>query len=273
MGRMKAKVKGRGARKQARRSAAAAQSAIGLKTDAVLERVRDTHLDERAAELADRARRRVRDAHLDERAAQLAGRVRESDAAQRAAAATRRASDQALERAGDWIATSGAGERLGVERTRRRRPVLLYLLLGVGLGYLAAWLMKRRSESQQAEDAFTESADWLSTPATPPSGPAPAATPSIAPDPDSALATSGDVEMPVVSGPLDDDGQPLEEEVRSTLHSDPRTSDLEDLSVNVAEGTVFIRGSIPSGVDSEDIREVVSGVRGVTDVDLQVTPA
>jgi hypothetical protein len=34
---------------------------------------------------------------------------------------------------------------------------------------------------------------------------------------------------------------------------------------------VFVRGSVPAGADETAIREVVAGVPGVTDVDLQVT--
>ncbi len=264
MGRNKAEAKGRAARKAAKASKASAKAAAGLRAGELLERARETEPVARAQAVGTDLAERVREAHLDERAAQLAERMRESDAAQRAAAATRRASDQAFDRAGGWIATSGAAERLGVERKRRRRGprAVLLLLIGAGLGYLAAWLQKRRAESQQA-DAFTDSADWLA--ATPPSGTPPATSRSAAD------------EMPVVTGPLADEsgvlGEPLETEVRISLHADPRTADLPELAINVAEGTVFIRGSVPSDYDSDAIRDVVSGVPGVTDVDLQLTPA
>jgi osmotically-inducible protein OsmY len=91
--------------------------------------------------------------------------------------------------------------------------------------------------------------------------------------------------MPTVAGPVDispsvpvDEGTgpagpALVEEIRSTLDADPRTAGLPGLSINVAESTVFVRGSVPQGYDEASIREVVAAVPGVTDVDLQVTPA
>jgi BON domain-containing protein len=252
MGRTKAEVRGRAARRAAKASKASGRTAAELKAGELLERVREAEPVARVQAAGADIAERVREAHLDERAAQLAERVRESEAAQRAAAAAKRAGDQALERAGEWIATSGAAERLGVEPKRRRWPGrLLFLLLGVGLGYLAAWLLRRRAESEG--DALADSADWLA--ATPPSD-----------------TTTGGGEMPTVAGPVASD-RPLEEDVRVSLHADPRTADLPDLAIDVADGTVFIRGSVPADFDGDQIRAVVIEVPGVTDVDLQLTPA
>jgi hypothetical protein len=271
MARNKAEAKGRAARKAARTSRSTAQAAVGLKASELLERVRDVNLDdlaertrtavrdakvdERAAELADRARTAVRDAHLDERAAELAARVRESEAGQRAAAASRRTTDQALERVGEWLMASGAAERLGVVPVKRRRGrSLLFLLLGAAIGFVAARFLQGRSESEEL-DVYAETSQWT-TAAEPPSGPAPSAVPSVPP--------AGDVSEP---------GQPLEEEIRSSLRSDPRTAELGDLSINVAESTVFVRGNVPEDADRAAITEVVANVPGVTDVDLEVTTA
>jgi len=66
-------------------------------------------------------------------------------------------------------------------------------------------------------------------------------------------------------------GRPLAEEVRGRLDADDRTSGLSGLAINVAEGTVFVRGSVPSGLDPDDIRRIIAGTPGVTDVDLQVS--
>jgi osmotically-inducible protein OsmY len=66
-------------------------------------------------------------------------------------------------------------------------------------------------------------------------------------------------------------GRPLADQVRSHLSADPRTADLPGLAINVAEGTVFVRGSVPAGYQESAIREVISSVPGVNDVDLQVS--
>lgn len=65
--------------------------------------------------------------------------------------------------------------------------------------------------------------------------------------------------------------RPLVEVVKAELTSDPRTAGLPDLEVIVADGTVFVRGSVPPDFDETALREVISKVPGVHDVDLQVT--
>jgi hypothetical protein len=65
----------------------------------------------------------------------------------------------------------------------------------------------------------------------------------------------------------------LEETIQSELISDPRTAKLPDLKVNVAGGTVFVRGTVPYGFNEDTLREVIARVPGVHDVDLQVTAA
>ncbi|MGH8909728.1 MAG: BON domain-containing protein [Egibacteraceae bacterium] len=67
--------------------------------------------------------------------------------------------------------------------------------------------------------------------------------------------------------------QPLAEEIRAQIASDPRTSALPDIKVDVANGTVFVRGTVPRDFDQDTLREVVEGVPGVHDVDLQLTNA
>jgi len=307
MARQKAEAKGRAARKAARTSRAAGRAAVELRagelatrvresepvtkaqalTSDLAERVRDSeavgkaqaltaelagrvreaNLDERASDLADRARTAVRDAHLDQRAADLASRVRESDAAQRASEAARRTSDQTLERVGSWIVTSTAGERMGVVPAKRRRfPLWLALLLGAAAGYLAArFASQSRDVTPPHDDPFAQAADRLSTPAepsfvTPPAPPPPLVEPPVGPVP-SAMPS-----VPTVGGPF-------AEEIRSSLDADPRTAGLPGLAINVADSTVFVRGSVPEGFDETSIREVVAAVPGVTDVDLQVSPA
>jgi osmotically-inducible protein OsmY len=64
---------------------------------------------------------------------------------------------------------------------------------------------------------------------------------------------------------------PLADKIRSELANDPRTAELPNLDVNVANGTVFVRGSVPSAFHEEALRDVITRVPGVHDVDLQVT--
>jgi hypothetical protein len=63
---------------------------------------------------------------------------------------------------------------------------------------------------------------------------------------------------------------PLADAIRAQLTNDPRTAGLPDLQVNVSEGTVFVRGTIPADFDEKALREVIERVPGVEDVDLQV---
>jgi len=272
------------------RDSEAVQKAQTLTTE-LAGRVREAKLDERANELADRARTAVRDAHLDQRAADLAARVRESDPAQRASEAARRTSDQTLERVGSWLATSKTGERLGVVPAKRRRfPVWLGLLLGAAAGYLVAkFTSPSRNVTPPHEDPFAEAADRLVTPAEPSPVAPPAAAaygasataePSFA---EPSLAEPSFVEPSLVEPPVGPApsampsvppaASPLADEIRSSLDADPRTAGLPGLAINVADSTVFVRGSVPEGFDETSIREVVAAVPGVTDVDLQVSPA
>lgn len=67
--------------------------------------------------------------------------------------------------------------------------------------------------------------------------------------------------------------EPLAETIRSELTNDPRTAQLPNLEVNVADGTVFVRGTVPFGFNEETLREVITRIPGVDDIDLQVTAA
>ena len=69
------------------------------------------------------------------------------------------------------------------------------------------------------------------------------------------------------------EASPLVDAIRAQLTSDPRTAGLPDLSVNVAGGVVFIRGTIPADFDEKALREVIERVPGVEDVDVQVMTA
>lgn len=236
---------------------------IEVKAGQVAERIKASDAVQRAqakgAELAATARTKVDEANLEERAAALTATARakaaESEAAaQRARASARRAGDERLERVGEWLAASKAGEALHVTQTPppRRRAGWLFLLLGLALGYAVAKLTAQRQDDYA--DDFAAAAERLSPPAQPRAGDVSTASP--------AATVPGDA--PVT-------GRPLAERVRAGLDADERTRELPGLAINVAESTVFVRGTVPAGFDEGAIRDVVGGVPGVTDVDLQVT--
>lgn len=230
----------------------------------LLERIKDseavTKAQARSVDLAAAARDKVREAELAGRAgaggakaAAIAKAAEAAAAAERARDATRRSSEERLERVGEWLAASKAGEAMGVSAPRGRRfPAWLLALLAVGVGYAVAKLTSRREEPVYSDD-FVAAAERL-TPAQEPLSPASSDA--------SAAGTAGD------AAPA---GRPLAERVRSSLEADDRTRSLTGLAINVAEGTVFVRGTVPAGFEEVAIREVVASVPGVTDVDLQVT--
>ncbi|MGH8932380.1 MAG: BON domain-containing protein [Egibacteraceae bacterium] len=65
--------------------------------------------------------------------------------------------------------------------------------------------------------------------------------------------------------------RPLADTIRAEITKDPRTAGLPDLRVDVSNGTVFVRGTVPHDFDQDTLREVIELVPGVHDVDLQVS--
>lgn len=298
MARSGTRAKGKAAEAAAATSGSAAEAAVKLKAAELRGRVRDADPVGRGramgAELAERAEdgaallaARVKDAHLQERAAELAARARDSEAARRAAESARRSTDESLERLGTWLASSRAGERIHIQPagTRRRWPTLLLTMLGVAAGFAAAKLLGGRDEPAPYDDPFVSSAERLV--ATPPVSGATVPEDVMAPPVMGATPTVEDLLEEPLEAPLDEPlaepsgqaapaapettGTSLVHEVRAHLGRDDRTADLSGLAINVAEGTVFVRGTVPSGFDESVVREVVASVPGVTDVDLQVS--
>lgn len=251
---------------------------VEVKAAQVAERIRGSDAVQRAqargAEFAATARTKVDEAHLEERAAALAATARskaaESEAAaQRAREQARRVGDERLERVGEWLAASKAGEALHVTRAPKRRglPGVLLLVLGIAVGFAIAKLTA--SGKSDYEDDFAAAADRLSPPQQP-LGDSPDRPPDGPPNgPSDTLSTASPAAT--VPGDAPATGRPLAERVRAGLDADERTRELPGLAINVAEGTVFVRGTVPAGFDQSAIRAVVGGVPGVTDVDLQVT--
>ena len=65
-------------------------------------------------------------------------------------------------------------------------------------------------------------------------------------------------------GRVDDRRTPLR------LGEDPRTADLPSLNINVVDGTVVVRGAVPDSADQDAIRDVITGVEGVQNVDMKL---
>ncbi|HVM00379.1 MAG TPA: YtxH domain-containing protein [Egibacteraceae bacterium] len=272
---------GRKATRAAARSPAgrkAAAGALKVKASSLAEQAREQAdgLQERAAELAERAsdlaerlreseafaraqatgsrvvdrtKTLIKEAELDERASELAQRVRSSETAQQARATAQRLSDEQLERLGEWLSHGKPAEKLGVQPARRGLPAWVALLLGAGVGYLIGMLTApKRGEELRTELAQrgNEIREDLATTAQ------------------RLQQDTADMAAPPAQKPIAD-------EVRTRLGEDPRTAGLPKLNVNVAEGTVFVRGSVPEGFDEDSIRDVIASVPGVEDVDLQLT--
>lgn len=246
--------------------------------DQARSQAREAGLDERAAELADRAaelagrvrdsdayaraqaksmllaertRTRIKDAELDEKAAELAERLRSSDAAQQALATAHRVSDEQLSRLGGWLSRGKAAEKLGVRPAKRRLPAWLALLVGAGIGYLVGTLTAPKRGDELRDDLFVRASEIR----------------------DDAATTVERVTQDTADMSAPPSQKPIADEIRTRLGEDPRTADLPKLNVNVAEGTVFVRGSLPNGFDESAIRDVITGIPGVEDVDLQLTTA
>lgn len=227
------------------------QETVRAKADELATRTRevwhDAGLDEKAAALAASlaaagaaAGAKIKDAGLDEKAAELATRLRDSKTAQQAAEIAREYSDRALERVNEWLVESGAGERLGIAPPPKRRAGRkLFWVLTVAAALVGVMIARNRGR-QGAYGGMD------------------------------LLEESGPTDSPTVPS----EQRPLADKVRTAIGQDPRTRELpERLNINVVEGTVFVRGPVPGDFDAEDLRTVIAGVEGVTDVDLQVTTA
>lgn len=188
------------------------------------------------SEYATKARKRWEDSELEERLVDAAHRLRDTDTAKKAEATTKDVTEASLEALGEWLTSSKTGKRLGNKMGVQRKSRLRFLAataIGVAAGFAIARLVQPKP-LPELTDEFTMSANRIDAPAA---------------------------------------GTALVDSIRAALDGDPRTTRLEELTINVAEGTVFVRGAVPEDADRDAISEVIGRVPGVTDVDLQLTTA
>ena len=204
---------------------------------------------ERSLMAAGAARARLADSGLDERAEEVLGNLRDSDTYLQARDRTTAATRGALTALGGWLGSGAVGKSLGVQPKRRRWPVWVLAVFGVGAGY-AVGVLTAPKPGKDVRD------DW-------------AAASQSAVDQATKAAERTQQDTSDVSAPASQ--KPLADKIRTVLGEDPRTSGLPKLNVNVVEGTVFVRGSVAEDVDTEAIRNVIADVEGVEDVDLQLS--
>jgi osmotically-inducible protein OsmY len=189
------------------------------------------------SEYAGKAKQRWEDADVEDKLLEVAQRLRSSDFGKKAEQKSKDVTETGFGALSDWLTSSKQGKqvssKLGLQPRRRWRTVLI-ALIAAAAGFAIARLVQPKPLPDFGDD-FTASAEQLST--QPPAG------------------------------------TDLVDAIRTALKGDPRTAELDEITINVAEGTVFIRGSVPEGTDEDAIRELVGRVPGVTDVDLQLATA
>jgi gas vesicle protein len=275
MAKVKAKVKETAAELEAKKAVTEAKKAAkdGAKAakdlaGALAEQIRESGMDERASELAhDLSERagdlaeKVRDSEAygrtQAKGAELASKAREKahergldDKAEAWLAQAGKMSDDTLERFGAWLTNSKAADKLGLQQQKRSKwSLLLTALLGGAVGYVIGMMTAPKRGEELRQDFEQRGAavkDDLTT-----------AAERVAQD-------TNDISAPAAEKPLAD-------KIRTKLGEDPRTSSLPRLNINVAEGTVFVRGAVEPDADQQAIRDVIAGIPGVKDVDLQLT--
>ncbi len=187
------------------------------------------------------------DTDLNARVAELTDRVLASEAYQQARENAERASAGALAALGAWLASEPQASRLGLQ-PRKRSKGWLTMLFGLLAGYAIGVLTAPKPGRETREELNRRGGNLANEAVRLKRG---------------AADDAADIGTPA-------DQKPLADKVRTRLGEDPRTSDLPKLNINVAEGTVFVRGAIPDGTDQESIRSVIVSVPGVEDVDLQL---
>lgn len=250
----KAELEANAAAAEARRAAQDSIAAARDLAQALAAQLEQLGVDERAREAVERVRSseaygkaQARAAEAVERAQakadELGKRMADSDAVAVGREATSRQTGAALAGLGTWLATGDRGKRLGIATRRRSTAGWLFALLGIGIGYGIGILTAPKQGREIREQMIAR--------------------------------RTGDDTLPPHAGDRQLDGapsfeRPLADKVRTRLGEDPRTADLPSLNLNVIDGTVVVRGTLPDDADVDAVREVIASVDGVDAVDMRL---
>ncbi len=245
----KAQLEAAAAAAEARRAAQESLAAVRDLAQALIVQIEELGLDEKMAETVERIRSTETYGRAEAAVGDLSKRLAESEriAVGRQNAAKKTAA--AAAGLGTWLATGRRGEALGISSARGRAGSgWFFALLGVGIGYaigiLTAPKEGREIRSQIANRGAGDTWDGPGNRADGDAG---------------VLAPAGDPQ--------------LADKVRTRLGEDPRTADLPSLNINVVDGRVVVRGPQSDESDESAIRDVVAGVDGVRDVEMELGPA
>lgn len=246
----KAELEANAAAAEAKRAAAESAAAVRDLAQALMAQVKQLGIDEKTSEAMERVKASPAYGRAQAKADELSKRVAESETFTAGRENLARRSAQALAGLGAWLATGERGKRLGIAPSKRRGRGWLFGLVGVGLGYAIGMLTAPKEGGEFREQLLSRARDR--------SGPAVTGS-------DGHAATGGDGAPPFE--------RPLADRVRTRLGEDPRTAGLPKLNVSVVGNTVVLRGAVPEGTDPAVIRDVVAGVEGVDDVDMELGSA
>lgn len=248
----KAKAEAAAASAEAREALQESAAALRDLAEALLEQIKALGLDEKTQEALEKikasdayARTQAKAAELSQELSQWVAESEGVAAGKERAAKTATAAAAGL---GSWLATGKRGEALGIAPAKRRGLGWFLALLGVGVGYAIGVLTAPKEGREIREQLMNrgETDQW--------DGPV------VGTDVDQATAApSGDPQ--------------LADKVRTRLGEDPRTAELGALNINVVDGTVVVRGALSDDADQDAIRDVVAGVEGVREVELDLGTA
>jgi hypothetical protein len=241
----KAELEASAAAADARRAAAESAAAVRDLAQALVSQVRQLGLEEKAGEAVGRIKATEAYSKAQAKADELSKRVADSDAVTVGRQSASRRTAATLAALGTWLATGERGKRLGIARPRRRGLSWLMGLVGVGVGY-AAGVLTAPKEGRQIREQLISRGRGEGF--------------------DNVAGRIGQ-EWDDTTPPFE---RPLADKVRTRLGEDSRTSHLPALNINVVDGTVVVRGSVPESTDRDAIQDVISGVEGVQNVDLKL---
>ncbi|CAN5782660.1 hypothetical protein BH23ACT10_BH23ACT10_13850 [soil metagenome] len=240
----KAQLEASAAAAEARRAAQDSAAAVRDLAQALMAQVKELGIDERAAETVDRIRSSDTYGRAQAKANDLGKRVGESERVAVSRENAAKTTAAAMSGLGTWLASGKRGQALGISGSKRRGGGWFLALLGIGVGYaIGIFTAPKQGREMREQIGGRGGSSW-----------------------DGPVGNfSGDHGVAAPSG----DPQ-LADKVRTRLGEDPRTTDLPSLNINVVDGTVVVRGSLPDDADEGAVRDVVADVDGVRDVEMEL---